>query len=77
MGGTVGGAAGGTVLFQARVQCATGCCMGTASIGISTLGDCGRSTLAGFCTLGAGGCTLGVRRSYHLSFLLGLGGVSS
>ena len=76
MGGTIGGADGGTGSCRARVRCATGCA-GTAGSGTSTLGACGRSTLAGFCTLGAGGCTLGGRRSSHLSFLLGWGAVAA
>ena len=79
MGGTIGGADGGTGSCRARVRCATGCCASTAGISTSTstIVACGRSTLAGFCTLGAGGCTLGGRWSSHLSFLLGWGSVGS
>ena len=73
MGGTVGGAAGGTGLCRAQVRWFTGCA-GIAVGGTSTIGACGRSTLAGFLNLVSDGCTLGGRRSSHLSFLLGWGG---
>ena len=73
MGGTLGGVAGGAGLCRARVRWAAGCA-GIAGCGISTLGACGLSMLAGFFTLGTGGFTLGGRRSYHLSFSLGWGG---
>ena len=76
MGGTLGGAAGGPSLCRARVHWATGYA-GIAGRGTSTLGACGLSMLTVFCTLGTDGCTLGGRRSSHLSFLVGWGAVSS
>ena len=48
--------------------------MGIAGCGTSTLGACGLSMLAGFCTLGTGGYTIGGRRSSHLYFLICWGG---
>ena len=68
MGGTLGGAASGARLCQARVRLATGCA-GIVGRDTITLGASGLSMFAGFCTLGTGGCTLGARRSSHLSFL--------
>ena len=76
MGGTMGDAADGAGLCQAQVQWATGCA-GIAGRGTSTLGACGHSMLAGFCTLKTGCCTLGGRRSSHLYFLSCWGSISS
>ena len=76
MGGSLGGAAGGTGLCLARLRLATGCA-GIVGRGTSTLGGCGVSMLAGFCTLVTGGCTLGGRWSFYLTFLLCWGSISS
>ena len=74
MGGTLGGAAGGDGLCQAWMRWATGCA-GIAGSSTITLGACGLYMLAGFFTLGTGGCNLGGRRSSYLSFFLGWGNV--
>ena len=76
MGGTLGAAACGDGLYQAQVRWANGC-TGRVGRGTTTLGACGTSMLEGFCTLVNGGCTLGGRRSSHLSFSLCWGAVSS
>ena len=76
MGVTLDGDASGSGLCWAWVQWATGCA-GIAVCGTSTLGACGLSMLAWVFTLGTGSCTLGGRRSSHLSFSLCLGDVSS
>ena len=76
MGGSLGGAAGGSGLGWAQVQWATGCA-GIAGRITSTIEACGLSMLAGFCILGTGCCTLGGRQSSHLSFSLCWGAVGS
>ena len=76
MGGTLDGAPGGSRSCRAQVRWVTGC-GGIAGLSTSTLGDFGLSMLAGFSTLGTGCCTLGGRRSSHLSFLSCWGAVSS
>ena len=70
----MGGAAGESGLCRTRVWWST-VCAGIAGCSISTLGACGLSMLAGFFTLGTGGCNLGGRRSSYLSFFLGWGNV--